>query len=91
MTSKPHPKIDRESLKWDASIIRKEIFMYWKQKGIAGWYLGTLIAYDEPTMKHEIKWADGRAENWRGDLLACRKVKEWRCVQIGEDKTEFFK
>ena len=40
----------------------------------------------EPTIA---KWADGRAENWNENLLACKKVKELRFKQDGEDVEAF--
>ena len=87
----PHPQIDRDGLKWDQRIVGKDIIMYWKQVGYAGWYLAKLIAYDATSEKHEIEWADGCAENWNENLLACKKVKEWRFVQDGEDIDEFLR
>ena len=59
--------------------------------GYRAWYVGTLTAYDANTHKlHSItiEWDDGDA-NWVVDLMACRKCKEWRFIQDGEDKDVF--
>ena len=82
--AKPHPQVDRASLKWDASIIWRDVFMYWKQVGVKGWYLGKITAYDPNSQEHTIVWDDG-SEDWSENLLAIRKVEEWRFVQPGED------
>ena len=65
-----------------------EVLVYWNKPGYAGWYLGTLIAYDSNTSKHTIKWDDGDRD-WHVDLMACSKCKEWRFVQSGEDVNAF--
>ena len=41
--------------------------------------------------EHTIEWKDGRSENWSVNLMACRKIKEWRFVQPSEDVDEFLK
>ena len=58
--------------------------MYWKQVGVKGWYLGKITAYDPNSQEHTIVWDDG-SEDWSENLLAIRKVEEWRFVQPGED------
>ena len=67
------------------------LLMYWKQVGIAGWYLGSIAAYDEESKEHTIEWKDGRSGNWSVNLMGCRKIKEWRFVQLGEDVDDFLK
>ena len=86
----PIPLVDRDSLQWDQCIIGKKVFMYWKQKGIEGWYLGSLVAYDAAKKRHTIDWEDGSA-SWTEDLMRCKKIKEWRFVQDGEDVNDFLK
>lgn len=83
--AKPHPRVDRASLKWDATIIGKDVFMYCKQVGGKGWYLGKITAYDPNAQEHTIVWDDGLSEDWSVNLFAIRKVEEWRFVQPGED------
>jgi hypothetical protein len=86
----PVPLVDRDSLQWDQRIIGKKVFMFWKQKGYEGWYLGLLVAYDADKKRHTIDWEDGSA-SWTDDLMRCKKIKEWRFVQDGEDVNDFLK
>ena len=35
MLAKPHPKLDRDNLKWDENSVGKDILMFWKERGVA--------------------------------------------------------
>jgi hypothetical protein len=85
----PHPKLDRASLEWDDHMISKRVLVYWKRVGYAGWYVGTISAYNKQTEQHTIEWED--AASWVVDLMACTLCKEWRLVQEGENVNEFLR
>ena len=66
----------------------KAVFVFWNDVRFAGWYSGVITGYDSVTKKHSIAWDDGD-KDWVEDLMCCKRCKEWRFVQEGEDVDAF--
>ena len=79
------PDTSRAALKWDESLITKELIMYWNKPGFQCWYHGSITAYNSDTQKHTIEWLEDDDPPSVVDLLACKMCFEWRLVQDDEE------
>lgn len=77
------PKLDRESLGWNASLVNKSIKSTWMVRRLKTFFTGKVVSYNDESQKHTVKWEDDTTNEfdvmgrWHADMLP---IIEWRLL-----------
>jgi hypothetical protein len=78
------PKLDRESLGWNASLVNKSIKATWMVRRVKTFFTGKVVSYNDESQKHTVKWAEDNTTNefdvmgrWHEGMLP---ILEWRLL-----------
>jgi hypothetical protein len=88
------PSLDRTSLGWDESLVKKSLKATWLVKKVKTSYFGTFESYDKISKKHTVLWDDNNVNSfdvmgrWQEGMLP---IIEWRLCEEKEIPTPAIK
>ena len=88
------PVLDRTSLGWDESLVKKSLKATWLVKKVKTSYFGTFESYDKISKEHTVLWDDDNVNSfdvmgrWKEGMLP---IIEWRLCEEKEFPTPAMK